>query len=111
MEPMPDTLNHITMVGNCYIFIQRINLCNILQSLDSAGNCVAIVKQGSMQGSTMNSGKGKPFCAFRGIPYSQLPVGQFRFKVGIEINFSLSILNTLIPNFTKYVNILKCETK
>ncbi|XP_069672256.1 juvenile hormone esterase-like [Periplaneta americana] len=38
------------------------------------------VKQGTMKGSTMFSQSGRPFCAFRGIPFSQPPVGEYRFK-------------------------------
>ncbi|KAJ4448842.1 hypothetical protein ANN_00233 [Periplaneta americana] len=56
------------------------------QQLFSAEGCgrlqkkLVTIEQGVLRGSTMISQKGKPFCAFRAIPFALPPVGRLRFQ-------------------------------
>lgn len=54
---------------------------------------IAKTTYGNVRGSIMKSRNGKPFAAFRGIPYAKPPVGSLRFAV-IIIFCTVYKLNT-----------------
>ncbi|XP_069672214.1 carboxylic ester hydrolase-like [Periplaneta americana] len=80
------TSHNIRIVVILFLMCTAIVEPNIFERIYSSGGCgyfqrkQVTAKQGSMRGSTYVSDNGRPFCGFRGIPFSQPPVGAYRFQ-------------------------------
>ncbi|XP_069678469.1 carboxylic ester hydrolase-like isoform X2 [Periplaneta americana] len=63
------------------------NMCDGSQPIE------VTLKDGRVRGDHMTSAKGKPFCAFLGIPFAQPPIGDLRFKPPQPVRPWKGILN------------------
>ncbi|PSN39538.1 Venom carboxylesterase-6 [Blattella germanica] len=62
-------------------------------TLDAKRDCFVNTNLGPAKGSKEKSQNGKTFCAFRGIPYAQAPIGELRFKAPQERKPWKGVLN------------------
>ncbi|XP_049937818.1 venom carboxylesterase-6-like isoform X1 [Schistocerca serialis cubense] len=68
-------------MSRCSLPVLLLLLLSLLKAAAaSSARPVVHVEQGALRGVTLRSSSGRPFFAFRGVPYARPPVGKLRFQ-------------------------------